>query len=88
MDSALLLQFFLRHGLYSAISSRRSASWGSNLRSAFYYGDERFQTRTYNYDANLLYSPPAQFPADHEPIFALFLDRGAVSAAARAGTVK
>ncbi len=35
---------------------------GTNLRSAFNYSPSGFQTRTYNYDANLLYSPPPSFP--------------------------
>jgi len=35
---------------------------GTNLRSAFNYGTSGFTTRTYNYDANLLYSPPPSFP--------------------------
>lgn len=35
---------------------------GTNLRSAFYYSPSGFQTRTYNYDADLLYSPPPSFP--------------------------
>jgi len=34
----------------------------TNLRSAFAYGSSGFTTRTYNYDANLLYSPPPSFP--------------------------
>jgi len=36
---------------------------GSNLRSAFAYGDgSGFNTRTYNFDSNLLYAPPPNFP--------------------------
>lgn len=37
---------------------------GSDLTSGFYYtpSGSGFQTRTYNYDANLLYSPPPSFP--------------------------
>jgi hypothetical protein len=34
----------------------------TNLRSAFFYSPSGFQTRTYNYDTNLLYSPPPSFP--------------------------
>lgn len=35
----------------------------SNQQSGFAYGDGTgFQARTYNYDANLLYSPPPSFP--------------------------
>jgi hypothetical protein len=35
----------------------------TNLRSGFAYGDGTgYQTRTYNYDANLLYAPPPSFP--------------------------
>jgi len=36
---------------------------GTNVRSAFAYGDgSGFLTRTYNYDSNLLYAPPPSFP--------------------------
>ena len=36
---------------------------GSNQQSGFAYGDGTgYQTRTYNYDANLLYAPPPSFP--------------------------
>ena len=37
---------------------------GSNLRSAFAYGTgaSGYDTRTYNYDTNLLYAPPPSFP--------------------------
>ena len=35
----------------------------SNQQSGFYYGGtDGYQNRTYNYDANLLYSPPPSFP--------------------------
>lgn len=35
----------------------------TNLRSGFAYGDGTgYQARTYNYDTNLLYSPPPSFP--------------------------
>ncbi|MGC9968838.1 MAG: hypothetical protein ABSC29_03890 [Minisyncoccia bacterium] len=35
---------------------------GTNLRSAFYYGSSGYDSRTYNYDVNLLYAPPPSFP--------------------------
>ena len=36
---------------------------GSNQQSGFAYGDGTgSQSRTYNYDANLLYAPPPSFP--------------------------
>lgn len=36
---------------------------GSNQQSGFAYSDGTgYQTRTYNYDANLLYAPPPSFP--------------------------
>ncbi len=36
---------------------------GSNSRPAFLYSSSNgYQTRTYNYDANLLYAPPPSFP--------------------------
>jgi len=35
---------------------------GSNGRSAFFYGGSGYSVRVYNYDANLLYSPPPSFP--------------------------
>lgn len=36
---------------------------GSNVRSGFYYGGSNgYLNRTYNYDVNLLYSPPPSFP--------------------------
>ncbi len=39
---------------------------GSNLRSAFWYGDNGYQNRDYIYDANLLYGPPPSFPLTSE----------------------
>lgn len=35
---------------------------GTNLRPAFYYGSSGYNSRTYIYDANLLYGPPPSFP--------------------------
>ena len=34
----------------------------SNLQSGVFYGNSGYQYRTYNYDPNLLYSPPPSFP--------------------------
>lgn len=34
----------------------------TNLRSGVFYGTSGYENRTYNYDANLLYSPPPSFP--------------------------
>lgn len=35
----------------------------SNLQSGFYYSaTDGYQSRSYNYDANLLYGPPPSFP--------------------------
>jgi hypothetical protein len=35
---------------------------GTNVRSAFYYGNSGYNNRIYNYDADLLYAPPPSFP--------------------------
>ena len=35
---------------------------GSNTRAAFFYGSNGYLSRTYIYDANLLYGPPPSFP--------------------------
>lgn len=35
---------------------------GTSVRPAFYYGSSGYSSRTYNYDANLLYAPPPSFP--------------------------
>ncbi len=35
---------------------------GTALRPAFFYGSNGYQSRSYNYDSNLLYSPPPSFP--------------------------
>ena len=34
----------------------------TNQRSGVFYGNSGYENRTYNYDANLLYSPPPSFP--------------------------
>jgi hypothetical protein len=48
---------------YSRASLTTLGMMGSNLRSGFYYGGSNgYLARTYNYDANLLYSPPPSFP--------------------------
>lgn len=35
---------------------------GSNQRSAFFYGSNGYQARSYTYDTNLLYGPPPSYP--------------------------
>ena len=47
---------------YTRNSLTTLGTLGTNLRSAFYYSPSGFQTRTYNFDANLLYAPPPSFP--------------------------
>jgi hypothetical protein len=47
---------------YTRNSLTTLGALATNLRSAFYYSPSGYQTRTYNFDANLLYSPPPSFP--------------------------
>ena len=72
IDGALIAQNGLVGRYY--YSSSCGANWSrnslttygmlaSNQRSGFAYGDgSGYATRTYNYDANMLYAPPPSFP--------------------------
>ncbi len=72
IDAALIAQNGLVGRYYYSSSCGSSAVRSSlttlgiiasNQRSGFAYGDGTgYQTRTYNYDSNLLYAPPPSFP--------------------------